>query len=175
MAIPSRDDPRWPLYMAVRNMTTLSALIFSIGALVCLPVVTRGKWWSSVIVALLLVSPGTVLFFLTVKVYRRKRWAAVAAIALNTLLCVGLLFVLALVVKHVGIIDIVRGDQVGAAVFLGLDCGLLLLTGKALYRLSRSFPALDLPELRDTGFEPVIPAPQPVLPVECHDAPPAAR
>jgi len=175
MAIPSRDDPRWPLYMAVRNLTTLSALIFSIGALVCLPVASRGKWWSSVIVAMLLLSPGTALFFLTVKIYRRKRWAAFATIALMTLLCLGLMFVLALVVRHVGIIDLVRGEQVGPTVFVLFACGLLLLTGKALYRLSQSFPGMSLPELRDTGFEPVIPTPQPVLPVEPHDAPPAAR
>jgi len=175
MAIPSRDDPRWPLYMAVRNMTALSGLIFSIGAIVCLPVVTRGKWWSSVIVAIILLTPGAALFLLTVKIYQRKRWAAFAAIALMTLLCLGLMFALTSVVRHVGIIDLFRGAQVGATVFVLFDCGLLVLTGKSLYRVSQSFAAMSLPELRDTGFEPVIPMPQAVLPVESHDAPPGAR
>jgi len=174
--IPSRDDPRRPLFFAVRNLTTLAALLFAIGMFGWLPVLARGKWWSGAIVAVILVSPGTALFVIAVMVRQRRQWAVISGIALTSLISLGLLMLIFKVIVSVGPIDLARGKSFGGVLMLALLGLFLLLNAKAAYRLSLSFPALNLPDLTDRGFEPILAVPaQPVVSAEAvNDDAPAA-
>ena len=172
MAIPSRDDPRWPLYLAVRNLSALSMILLFIGGLVTVPLFAHGDFWTVAGFMLVLLTPGAILFFLTVMIYRRNRWAVVVAIALVGMIGLVLAAVLVMLLHHFGVIDLARGRNLGGGLLVVLAATLLFVAGKAIYRLSLSFPAIALPALRDTGFEPVMQqaVPQPVLPAEAvHD------
>jgi hypothetical protein len=170
MPIPSRDDARWPLYMSVRHLSTLSVLIFLLGALLCVPAVHHSTWLSGLFIAILLLAPGALMFLLTVMIYRRKRWAVIVMITLIGFIELSLIFLLAAVARQVGLTDLVRGKNTGGTMLVILAAILLMLTAKAMYRLFHSFPALILPPLRDTGFEPLMqPVAQPVLRAEAVD------
>jgi hypothetical protein len=164
---PSRDDPRWPLFFAVRNLSTLGALLFVLGAMVSLPVLFRGKWWSSVIVAIILVAPGAAMIVTSVMVKQRKRWAVISGIVLTCAVSIVVALLAVVVVRNVGAIDLARGDSPAGALALAVLALLIVLNLKAAYRLSRSFPALSLPDLDDRGFEPILATP--VLPVHAVD------
>jgi hypothetical protein len=172
MAIPSRDDPRWPLFLAVRNLSAFSMMLLLIGGLVSVPLFVHGDFWTVVAISLVLLSPGAVLFFLTVMVYRRHRWAAVVAIVLLSAIGLALAFVLVVLLRRFGVIDLALGRNLGGGLLVVLTTTLLFMAGKAIYRLSGSFAAMALPALQDTGFEPVMQdsAPKSVLPAEAvHD------
>ena len=168
MAIPSRDDPRWPLYLAVRNLSALSMILLFVGGLVTVPLLAHGDLWTVVGFMLILLTPGAILFFLTVMIYRRNRWAVILAIVMVGMMALALAFVLVMLLHHFGVIDLARGHNLAGGLLVVLATMLLFMSGKAIYRLSLSFPAIALPALRDTGFEPVMQqaGPRPVLPAE---------
>lgn len=172
MAIPSRDDPRWPLFLAVRNLSAFSMMLLLLGGLVSMPLFVHGDFWTITGIMLLLLSPGAVLFFLTVMVYRRHRWAVIVAIVVLGVIGLELGFVLVMLMYRIGMIDLARGRNLAGGLLVVLDATMLFMAGKTIVRLSQSFAAIALPALEDIGFEPVMqhPAPQPVLPAEAvHD------
>jgi hypothetical protein len=170
MINPSRDDPRWWLFFAVRNLSTLGALLFVMGMLVSLPVLLRGKWWGGVIVAVVLICPGAAMIVTSVMVKQRKRWAVISGIVLTCTVSAVASFLGLLVIRNVGAIDLARGHSPAGALMLAVLVLLIVLNLKAAYRLSRSFPALTLPDLDDRGFEPILATPvQVVLPVQTVD------
>ncbi|MDQ3439472.1 MAG: hypothetical protein M3478_03885 [Planctomycetota bacterium] len=178
MIVPAKDDPRRPLYLAVRSMWLLGGVFTAVGLLLCFPVVVRNTtWWSTVIVVVVLLIPGTSLLVAAAVTRPPRSWALAVAIPLVLALGLIVLFVLGLLVKYVGVQDLVRGKDRVSLTFAAILLGLFVLHALTVWQLCSSFEAIKLPELTDRGFEPLLhAAAEPVLPIEVDDAaPPAAR
>src|SRR5688500_8471544 len=113
MAMPLHDDPRRPLYAAVRYMTLLGAIHLAVGMLL----VYGGLRAWPVAVTGVAVIVGGIGFLVCASIARRHRaWAVWCGIGLGTLFGFGIAMLLALLVHATGWIDMVRLKSPAAGV-----------------------------------------------------------
>ena len=168
------DDPRRPLYLALRAMWTLGALYCALAVVLVLPVLTPAG--PPATFAVWLASPGVTFLLLAWLVRRGVWWAVLVGIAVATLCACCVALVLAVAISATGWDAAMRGRPLLTAAAAAAMVVAGLIHVQVVWHLCDSFAAIRLPEVTRHGFDPVlVPLPRPALPVEADDAPPAAR
>jgi hypothetical protein len=174
LALPPKDDPRRPLHLAIRSVRLLGIGIILIGALTMIPYMLRGRVLAPSLIMLeamisrfvCFVVPGTLLILAGICLKKRQLWALVTTLLVTGVLCIVCLFAATVMIA---IMSVSPGEWrvvFPLAIFAVLGLALVQL----VYYLARSFEGIRYPpfEMEERGFEPIFPAPSPL--VETHGA-----
>ena len=188
MPHPHRPGDPWEMMeLAVSSLRLLGGILLLFSALATMIVFLRdrltfgGLAWEAWARGLMYVPPGLIFLVLAHFLARRRRWAAVAAIALTTIAFVAVLLSwasLAMLMLHEQSWMMLTVVAFGFAVVFAV--------GRLLFHLTKTFDAMRQlqPRERERSFEPILP-PAPPLPVSplppspspqgVADEPPAAK